>query len=291
MRIGHRGIRHQFLNPCRHIRDPVHTVVDKKYLTVSGKFPADRLSHQFLVIFHHVGLDRHAVQRRLLQNTHVPDADQAHMERPRYRRRRQGKHIHVPLHLLDFFLMGHTEPLLLIDDQQSEILERDVLRQHAVGSDQNVHHSLANRLNGLLLLGICPETAQHIDPDRKILHPLGKGIKMLLRKYCRRTQENDLLVLLHCLEGGADRDLGLPVADVAADQAVHGLAALHIPLRVLDCLKLILRLFEREHLLKLSLPLRVRSVLIPLRSLTGGIQSHQLLRDIFYRAPDPAPGL
>ena len=40
--------------------------------------------------------------------------------------------------LLDLLLVLHAEALLLVDDQQPEILERDVVREQAVGADHAV---------------------------------------------------------------------------------------------------------------------------------------------------------
>ena len=35
----------------------------------------------------------------------------------------KGQHIDAGTALLDFFLLGHPEPLFLVDDQKSQILE------------------------------------------------------------------------------------------------------------------------------------------------------------------------
>ena len=81
-------LRHQLLDHGRHIRDVVDPVIDIVDLSFSGKFPDDRLPHQFLIVFADKSLDGLPVPRRLLQHTHIPDSDQAHMQRPRDRRSR-----------------------------------------------------------------------------------------------------------------------------------------------------------------------------------------------------------
>ena len=87
----------------------------------------DRLADHLVVVLHDIGLDRNTVHRRLLENAHVTDPDKAHMQSPRDRRRCQGQNVHVLLHLLDLFLMSHSEPLLLIDDQKSKVLKLYIL--------------------------------------------------------------------------------------------------------------------------------------------------------------------
>ena len=59
------------------------------------------------------------------------------------------------------------------------------------------------------------------------------------------------------LEGGADGHLGLAEAHVAADQAVHGLGALHVPLGVGDGRQLVGGLLEEEGILQGPLQGRV----------------------------------
>ena len=87
----------------------------------------DRLADHLVVVLHDIGLDRNTVHRRLLENAHVADPDKAHMQRSRDRCRRQGQNVHILLHLLDLFLMSHTEPLLLINDQKSKVLKLHIL--------------------------------------------------------------------------------------------------------------------------------------------------------------------
>jgi hypothetical protein len=79
-------------------------------------------------------------------------------------------------------------------------------------------------------------------------------VAVLLREDRRRHEHGNLLAVLHRLERGADRHLGLAVAHVAADQPVHGRGGLHVDARVLDGLELVGRLVVRERGLQLFLP-------------------------------------
>ena len=80
---------------------------------------------------------------------------------------------------------------------------------------------------------------------------------MLLGQHGGGDQHGHLIAVGHGLERGAQGDLGLPEADVARDQAVHGPPALHVLLHLLDGPQLVGRLLEAEGGLELVLPRRV----------------------------------
>ena len=112
----------------------------------------------------------------------------------------------------------------------------------------------------LPLLGVRPESRQHLDPHRERRQPLAECLEVLLRQHRRRHQHSRLLRVHHGLEGRADRHLRLPVADVAADQPVHRPRRLHVLLDRRDRRQLVGRLDVRERRLELHLPRRVRRV-------------------------------
>ena len=80
---------------------------------------------------------------------------------------------------------------------------------------------------------------------------------MLLGEDRRGRQDQHLLAVAGRLERGAQRDLGLAVADVAADQPVHRALGLHVGLGLLDRLELVVGLAVRERALELELPVGV----------------------------------
>ena len=234
MRIGDDRIRYKLLYPACHIRNVVDPVVHIIHLTVSGKFTLDRLTHHFLIVFHHIRLDRHTVDRRFLQYTHIPDPDQAHMQGPRDRCRSKGQHIYILFEFFDLFFMSDTETLLFIYNQKSQIFIFHIFGQHAMGSDHNIDQPLFQIFHCLFLLCRRLEPAQQIDPNRKIFHPLHKRIVMLLCQNRRRYKVDNLFSLLHRLKRRADRDLRLSVSDVSAYKPVHDLMAFHITLCIFD---------------------------------------------------------
>ena len=130
--------------------------------------------------------------------------------------------------------------------------------------DHDIHQTFFEILDHLFLLRRRPKPRHLLNPDRIILHPLHKGIVVLLRQNRRRHQKNNLLAVLHRLKCRADCNLGFAIANVPADQAIHDFVALHVPL------------------------LR-KSVAFPV--LARRIQLHQILCDLIHCRPDTGLGL
>ena len=103
------------------------------------------------------------------------------------------------------------------------------------------------------------EAAEHLDANRVAGEAVGERVAVLRSQQRGRCQHRDLLAVLDRLERSTDGDLGLAEADVAADQPVHRVGALHVDLDFVDRLALIGRLDERERLLHLVLPRRVHA--------------------------------
>ena len=99
---------------------------------------------------------------------------------------------------------------------------------------------------------------------------------MLLGEDRRRHQDHHLLAVLHGLERRAQRHLGLAVADVAADQAVHRPRGLHVGLDELDRVALVGRLGVGERVLELPLPVAVDREGVALAALALGVEVEQL---------------
>ena len=100
---------------------------------------------------------------------------------------------------------------------------------------------------------------------------------MLERQHGRGREEGDLLAVHDRLERRAHRDLGLAVADVAAEQAIHRRGRLHVLLDVDDGAGLIGRQLVRECVLELLLPMGVGRERVSRDGLALRIQLQQLL--------------
>ena len=93
----HPCVRHQLRNTQGNICNIRHSIINIINLSASAQFPVDSLSDCLFIIFHNICLDRHSVHRRLLQDTHIPDSDQAHMKSTGNGRCSQCKEIHILL--------------------------------------------------------------------------------------------------------------------------------------------------------------------------------------------------
>ena len=102
-----------------------------------------------------------------------------------------------------------------------------------------------------------PEPAEHLHAHREVGEAGAEGLIVLHGEHRGGHQDRHLLAVHDRLEGGAQGNLRLAVAHVAADQPVHGLGPLHVPLHVADGLELVGRLVVREGRLELLLPGRV----------------------------------
>ena len=280
----HPCLGEQFRQSERHFRDIVHPVIYIIDLPASSEFPAYRLPHGLLVIFHYICLNGHTVHRRFLQNTHIPDPDQTHMKSPGNRSRCEREDVHILFQLLDLFLVGDAEALFLVNDQKPQILIFHIFGQYPVRADHHIHLSFFQIFNGLFLLGRGAEPAQQVHSHGKFLHPLDKGVIDLLGQYGGRHQIHHLPALLYLLKGGAERHLRLAVSHVAAHKAVHDLGALHIPLGIFYGGELVLCLLIGEHFLEFLLPYRIRAADIAFFFLAHGVKLHQFPGDIAHRS-------
>ena len=147
--------------------------------------------------------------------------DSASCKRARDRRRGQREHMHLGAQLLELFLVRDAEMLLLVDDDQAEILELDGLAEQRMGADDDVDGAVGEAFLGFGEFGCGDEPRGLRDLHRIAAQPVAEGLEVLAREQRRRHHDRDLLAVHRGDEGGAQRDLGLAEADVAADQPIH----------------------------------------------------------------------
>ena len=266
--------------------DGAHAVVDEEDLPASSELVADGLGDDLGVEAGDVGLDRHPILGRRLDDREIPDARERHVEGARDRGGGERERVHAVPQLLEALLVGDAEPLLFVDDEQAEVFEHHVLRQEPVGADDDVDLPRGHVGHDLLLLRPRAEPRQHLDADGKRREALAEGVLVLEREDRRRHEHRDLHAVGDGFERRPHRDLGLPVADVAAQEAVHRRGRLHVRAHVLDRLELIARLLELEQRLELPHPLGVGREGVAAGPLARGIELEELLRHVAHGAPD-----
>ena len=283
--VGRRDPRlgHELLDLVGGLLDRLHPVVDVEHLTVTEQLAAYGGGDLAVLVGADVGEHRVPLLRRRRDRRHLADAGDRHLQGARDRRRGHGEDVDAGAQRLHLLLVLDAEALLLIDDDQAEVLDLDVAVEQPVGADHDVDAAVGQPFDDLARLLVALEPAQRPQRHREAAHPLGEGRVVLGDEQRRRHQHRHLLALLHRLERGPDGDLGLAVADVAADQPVHGYDATHVGLDLLDRAQLVGGLVERERILELGLPRGVRPEGVPLGGLSGGVQLDQLGRDLAHR--------
>ena len=168
------------------------------------------------------------------------------MQRARDRRRGQREHVDLEPQRAQQLLLGDAEALLLVDDHEPEVLRDHVAREDPVRPDQDVDLALGEVGEHRLRVGRLPEARDHLDAHREVAVALAERVPVLLREHRRRDEHQRLLAVQRDRERGADRDLGLAEADVAADEPVHRARRLEVLLHRLDRALLVLGLPVRE---------------------------------------------
>ena len=259
------------------VADPV---VDEEDLTLARELALQRLLDAPLVVRDHLGHDRAAVGGRGRERADVAQAEHRHVQRARDRRRREREDIGGDAELEEARLVLDAEALLLVDDDEADVLEDDILRQEPVRADDDIDLAARERIERRLLLGVGLEAAHALDAERIRAEPLAEAALVLLAEDRRRHEHRDLPARVDRLERGADRDLGLAEADIAADEAIHRPRALHVALGRGDRGDLVLGLLVRELRLELALPVAVGGVRDALRRRARGLDAQQLAREV-----------
>ena len=113
-------------------------MVDDKHLSVARHLEVDGFKH-YVVVY---GVDRGeygvTVGRGGGYGRQVAGSHQRELQGARNRGSRHGECVDIDLHLLQLLLYGDTKLLLLVDNQQSEVLEFDVLANELVSAYENV---------------------------------------------------------------------------------------------------------------------------------------------------------
>ena len=251
-------------------------VVEEEDLALAADLAPKRLADELLVVGPDVGANRAPALRRRLDHGDVAQPREAHLHGPRDRRRRHREHVDLELELAQQLLLLDAEALLLVDHEQPEVLGADVAGEQPVGADQDVERAVGEAGQRALDLGRLAEAGDHLDLVGEVAQPLAERPEVLGREDRRRHQDHHLLGVGERLLGRADRDLGLAVADVSADQPIHRPLRFHVRLDRLDRLELVGGLAERERPLEPELPLAVGGELMAAAGLTLGVEVDQL---------------
>ncbi len=173
--------------------------------------------------------------------------------------------------------MRDAEALLFIYNEQTEVFEAHVLLDEAVGADDDIHAAFSQAEKDLALLLRGAEAGEHLHFNREGREALVEGAVMLLGEDGGGHQDGNLFAIGDGFEGGAQGHLGLAVAHVAADQAIHGAGVLHVGLDFFDHAQLVFGLNIGEAGFQLLLPGGVGGEGVALDDAAAGIELKQIL--------------
>ncbi|MEY4103892.1 MAG: hypothetical protein RL461_1094, partial [Planctomycetota bacterium] len=261
----------------------VDAVVHPEHLAAAREFARDREPQALLAEGNHLGHDRAAVGRRRGEAADVAQAEHGHVQRARDRRGAEREHVRREPELEQPLLVLDPEALLLVHDDQAEVAEGHVLRQQPVRTDDDVDLAGRDRGEDRTGLGVALEAAQALDAERIGAEPVAEGPLVLLAEHRRGHEHRHLAPRVDGLERSADRDLGLPEADVAAHEPVHRPRTLHVALGGLDRAQLVLGLLPRELRLELALPVGVGREGDAGRRVAHGLHAEHLGGEVAHR--------
>ncbi len=218
----------------QHVVDGVHLVVQEIHLPAALQFAQHGFADHALAEAADEGLDGEAALRRGGDHREVAQAFQRHRQRARDGRGGEREHVHLRAQRLEAFLLLHAEAVLLVEDDQAQVGELHVLLDQLVRADDDVQLAFGQVLQRLRRLLGGPEARQLGDLHRPIGEAVGEILEVLLGEQRSGHQHRHLLAVHHRDEGGAQCDLGLAEADVAADEPVHRLAGLQVEQHGLD---------------------------------------------------------
>ena len=159
-------------------------------------------------------------------------------------------------------------------------MKRDRLAEQRVGADHDVDVARGEALADLGRLLGRHEARDLLDPERQPGEALAHHLEMLADQQRRRREDRDLPAGHRDDERGAQRDLGLAEADIAADQPVHRVARREIVEDRLDRAGLILGLVIGEARGELLVEPRRRGQLDALPQSPPGRELDQLAGDL-----------
>ena len=226
--------------------EPADAVVDEIHLPTSVELAPQRLMNHLLVGAGHHRSHRTSVGWGGGHQRHVPEPRDGHLQGAGDGGGGEGEHVDVGLERLDALFCRDAEALLLVHDQEAQSLEVHVLGEQSMGPDDDVDRPFAQPAGDGVGPALGLEAAEHGDLERIGAQACIEGHLVLLRQHRGRAHERHLTARHRDPEGGAEGDLGLAEAHVAAHQPIHGALGFEIDIHVGDGACLILGLLEGE---------------------------------------------
>ena len=234
--------------------DIEHAIVEVKDLALAIHLTADGVANDALIVLSDDLLHGQAVLGRRLDGAHVARAGKRKVEGAWDRRGAEREDVDKLPEQLEFFLVHDAEPLLFVNNDEAEVFEGDVVLNEAMRADHDVDGTGGEVLEDPLLFARRAKTGEQFDAHGIIGHALAESVEVLLGEDGGGHEHGDLLAAHDSFEGSANGDFGFAEADVAADEAVHGLGPFEIQLSRMDRFHLVRSFLEDERAFEFALP-------------------------------------
>ena len=213
---------------CGNLLYPVNSIVHKINLAFSFNFIFYSHPGKSLVEFCYMGLNRQPLKGWCIDNGYILSSHKCQIKRPWNRRSRKGEHIYDQAKFFKPLFVYDSKSLFFINNNQSQIFKRYVLRKEPVCTDYNICLASLETFQYILLFSFCSEPGEHCDVDRKILHPFCESSIMLFGQNSSRNKNRNLPVIHNRFKCSPESHLGLAVSYVSAKQAIHRTLIFHV---------------------------------------------------------------
>ncbi len=199
-------------------RDPRH---DDEALAIARFLAQQGRAEGRDVVGRHQGSDRSTAGRGRRHDAEVLQPDKRRLQGARNGRCRQGQDVDPLAEVAQPRLLGRAEPLLLVDDHEPEIRERDALGRDRMGADHDAKAAVGEAGPDAIGLGRWGQAGQVADRDAEFGEAPREGLHVLAHQNGRGCHEGHLPSGQHRHGGGPQRHLGLAEPDVADHQPIH----------------------------------------------------------------------
>ena len=132
----------RFGSHCRHLLggalNVFNLIVKVEDLPPAAEFSVNGFCYHALVVINDVRLHRVSVLWWFFKRRNIAQSAHSHIECAGNRRCGKGQNINRGIFFLEAFLLSHTEPLFLVDDRKSQIIEFYAFLNELVSTDDQV---------------------------------------------------------------------------------------------------------------------------------------------------------
>ena len=274
------GIGHIAYDEGCQLGEVLYAVIDEEKLPIAAELEVHRLADNLFIEGVHLGLYGIAIGGRSLDDAEVAGTHKRELQRARDGRSGERERVDAHLELAQLLLHRHTKLLLLVNDEQTEVLELHRLADELVRAHHDVHLTTLEALEHLLRVGSRAGTTQVFHLAGQVLQALREGAPMLIGQHGGGYEHRYLFSVARSLEGCTNRHLSLAEAHIATYEAVHGTFTFHVALDINGSLQLVGRIFVEEAGLQLMLQETIGAIGETLLLRTLRVEFDEVARDI-----------